>query len=75
MPRLDFLVSFFLINILTTCADSSELSIDSTCPIWTYSSPSSNECVCGNSLIGVIVCNPETLVVRLSVQILLLHGI
>ena len=48
------------------CADSSKLP--STCPIWTYLSPSRNECVCGNSLIGVIVCNPETLAVRLSVQ-------
>ena len=66
MPRSDFLVSFFLINILAMCADSSDLP--STCPIWTYSSPSGNECVCGNSLIGVIVCNPETLAVQLSVQ-------
>ena len=69
MPRLvHFLVSFFLVNILTMCADSSKLPKASTCPIWTYSSPSGNECVCGNSLIGVIVCNPETLAVRLSVQ-------
>ena len=68
MPRLKhFLISFFLINTLTIlCANSSKLP--STCPIWTYSSPSSNECVCGNSLIGVIVCNPETLAVRLSVD-------
>ena len=67
MPCLvHFLVSFFLINILTMCADSSKLP--STCPIWTYSSHSSNECVCGNSFMGVIVCNPETLAVQLSVD-------
>ena len=67
MPHLvHFLVNFFLVNILTMCADTSELP--STCPLWTYSSPSVNDCVCGDSLIGIIVCNQETLAVRLSVQ-------
>ena len=68
MARLvHFLVSFFLINILTTCmcADSSDLS---TCPIWTFPSPSGNDCVCGDSLINIIICNPETLAIQLLVK-------
>ena len=66
MPRLvHFLVSFFLINMLTMCADSSDLS---TCPIWTYPSPSGSECTCGNSLLNIIICNPETLIVQLTVK-------
>ena len=46
-------------------ADSSDLP---TCPIWTYPSPPRNECVCGNSLKGAIICNSETLTVQLTVE-------
>ena len=67
MPRLvHFLVSFFLINLLTMCADSSGLH--STCPIWTYPSPSGSECVCGDGLFNIIICNPETLTIKLTVK-------
>ena len=67
MRRLEhFLVSFFLINMLTMCADSSDLS---TCPVWTYPSPSGNECVCGDSLFNnIMICNSETLAVQLTVK-------
>ena len=66
MPRLEhFLVSFFLINILTMCADSSKLP---SCPIWTYPSPSGKECVCGDSLHNAVICNPETLTIQLIVK-------
>ena len=66
MPRLvHLLVSFFLINMFTMCADSSDLP---TCPIWTYPSPSGNECVCGDSLSNMIICNPETLTIQLTVK-------
>ena len=57
-----FLVSFFLINMSTMCVDSSDLP---TCPVWTYPSTSDNECVCGDNLEDVIICNPETLTVQL----------
>ena len=64
-----FLVGFIIINMHTTkscmCADCSD---PSTCPIWTYPSTSGNECVCGDSLKDVIVCNPETLAVHLRVE-------
>ena len=67
MLRLEyFLVSFFLINMLTMYADSSDLS---SCPIWTYPSTSGNECICGNSLFNTIICNPETLAVQLTVKL------
>ena len=70
MPRsVHFLLSFFLINMLTTmscmCADSSDLS---TCPIWTYPSPSGSECVCGASFINIIICNTETLAIQLIMK-------
>ena len=70
MPVLvHFLVSFIIINMHTTkscmCGDCSDLS---TCPIWTYPSPSGNECICGDNLKDVIVCNPETLAVHLRVE-------
>ena len=66
MKRLvHLLVSFFLINMLTMCADSSDLF---TCPIWTYPSPSGNECICGDSLSNMIICNPETLTIQLTVK-------
>ena len=62
-----FLVNFFLTNMLTTCtrADSSDLP---TCPVWTYPSPSGSECICGDSLYNVIICNPETLTIQLAVK-------
>ena len=70
MSRLvDFLVSFILINMLTKmscmCADSSDLP---TCPVWTYPSPSSSECICGDNLFNAVICNPETLTIQLIVQ-------
>ena len=70
MPRLvRFLVSFVLINMLTTmscmCADSSDLP---TCPVWTYPSPSGSECVCGDSLYNAVICNQETLAIQLIVK-------
>ena len=65
-PRLvHYLVSFFLINMLTMCADSSDLS---TCPVWTYPSPSGSECICGDSLSNIIICNPEKLTIQLTVK-------
>ena len=70
MPHsVHFLLSFFLIiNRFTTIilsADSSDLP--STCPIWTYMypSPSGNECICRHHLKHVVICNPETLAVKL----------
>ena len=60
-----FLVSFFLINMLTMCANSSDLS---TCPIWTYPSTSGSECICGGSLFNIIICNPETLTIQFTVK-------
>ena len=66
MPRLvRFLVSFFLLDIFTMCADSSDLP---TCPIWTYPSTSGNECVCGDNLENVITytCNQKSLTVQLN---------
>ena len=64
MPRLvRFLVSFFLLDIFTMCADSSDLP---TCPIWTYPSISGNECVCGDNLEDVITCNQKSLTVQLN---------
>ena len=66
MPHLvHFLISFFLINMLTMCADSSDLP---TCPVWTYPSPSGSECICGDSLSNIIICNPETLTIQLTVK-------
>ena len=68
MPHLvHFLVSFFLINTCTytMCADGSDLP---SCPIWTYPSPSGNECVCGGGFYNIIICNPETLTVQLIVK-------
>ena len=70
MPSLvHFLVSFFLrliiTNTFTVCAESSD---QPTCPIWTYPSPSGNECICGNDLDHVVLCDPETLTVRLTVK-------
>ena len=68
MPSLvHFLVSFFLIfNTFTVCVDSSDQSIY---PIWTYPSPSSNECICGNDLDHVVLCDPETLTVRFTIKL------
>ena len=60
-----FLVGFFLINVVTMCADSSDLP---TCPVWTYPSPSGRECICGDSLFNIIICNPETLTIKLAVK-------
>ena len=66
MPRLvHFLVSFLLINMLTMCADSSDLP---TCPVWTYPSPSGSKCVCGDGILNIIICNPETLAIQLTVK-------
>ena len=66
MPCLvHFLVVFLLINMLTMCADSSDLP---TCPVWTYPSPSGSECICGDSLLNIIICNPETLTIQLTVK-------
>ena len=45
--------------------ESSEVAI---CPTWTYPSPPHNECVCGNSLEDVIICNSETLTSQLIVK-------
>ena len=63
-----FLISFFLIiiNIFTVCAESSD---QPTCPIWTYPSPSGNECICGDDFDQVVLCNPETLTVRFTVKL------
>ena len=47
------------------CANSSNLS---TCPIWTYPSPSGSECICGENLFNKIICNPETLAIQLTVK-------
>ena len=66
MPRLvHFLINFFLVNMRTMCADSSDLP---TCPLWTYPSPSGSECVCGSSLYNMIICDPETLTIQLTVD-------
>ena len=59
-----FLVSFFLI-IFTVFAENSDLP---TCPIWTYPSPAGNECICGNDLDNIVLCDPETLTVRFTVK-------
>ena len=65
MPNLvHFLVSFFLI-IFTVCAENSDLP---TCPIWTYPSPAGNECICGDDLDNIVLCDPETLTVRFTVN-------
>ena len=71
MPSLvHFLVSLFLrliiTNTFTVCADSSDLPI---CPTWTYLSPSGNECICGSDLDHVVLCNSETLTVRLTIKL------
>ena len=69
MPSLvHFLVSFFLIiNKLTVmCADSSEDLY--SCPVWTYPSPSGKECICGDDLKEVIICNPKTLTIQLIMK-------
>ena len=34
--------------------------------IWTYPSPSGNECICGDDLDHVVLCNPDTLTVQLT---------
>ena len=47
---------------------SIENSEVATCPTWTYPSPPYNECVCGNSLEDVIICNSETLTSQLIVK-------
>ena len=67
MPNLmHFLVSFFLIiNTFTMCTDSSD---QPTCPLWTYPSPSGNECICGDGLEYAVTCNPDTLTVYLTGQ-------
>ena len=63
-----FLIRFFLIiiNIFTVCAESSD---QPTCPIWTYPSPSGNECICGDDFDQVVLCNPETLTVPFTVKL------
>ena len=69
MPHsVHFLLSFFLIIInrftIILSADSSDQP--STCPIWTYPSPSGSECICGHYLKDVVICNPETLAIKLN---------
>ena len=68
MPSLvHFVLSFFLIiNRFTviSSADSSDQS--STCPIWTYPSPSGSECICGGGLEEIIICHPDSLTVDLN---------
>ena len=70
MPNLvHLLISFFLrliiTNTFTVCVDSSDQPI---CPTWTYPSPSGNECICGSDLDHVVLCDPETLTVHLTVK-------
>ena len=39
------------------------------CPTWTYSGPSFNNCVCGQSLGNIVICDPATLNLSVSVAI------
>ena len=67
MPCLvHFLLSFFLIiNRFTIISSADSSDLPSTCPIWTYLSPSGSECICGGGLEDVISCNPDSLAVNL----------
>ena len=51
-----------LTGIRTGVSHSSSLS---SCPTWTYLN-SRHDCVCGNSLDGIIQCNPRTLQVNIA---------
>ena len=63
MPCLvHYLVSFIVYAVYM------QIAYLPTCPIWTYPSPSRNECVCGNSRREAIICNSETLTVQLTVE-------
>ena len=70
MPHsVHFLLSFLLIiNRFTIILSADSSDQPSTCPIWTYPSPSGNECICGSALIDIIICNPDSLAVHLNVQ-------
>ena len=65
-----FLLIFFLtiINRLTIILSADSLDLLSTCPIWTYPSPSGNECICGSGLKDIIICNPDSLAVKLNAK-------
>ena len=70
MPHsVHFLLSFLLIiNRFTIILSADSSDQPSTRPIWTYPSPSGNECICGSALIDIIICNPDSLAVHLNVQ-------
>ena len=71
MPHsVHFLLIFFLtiINRFTIISSADSSDQPSTCPIWAYPSPSGNECICGDHLKDVVICNPETLAVKLNVK-------
>ena len=59
-------VQLIVLFCISKC--SSKSSGLPTCPTWTYPSPPHNECVCGNSLAGVIICNSEPLTTNLNVK-------
>ena len=57
-----------VISILFLCNSVSNCSEISTCPTWTYPSPPHNECISGNTIDHGIYCDPDTLIVSITMR-------